>query len=913
LSLALVLFAILSAAEVYCFSATLSEPEVDRYNVRVGTQTFAGLYQFTTNSLLVETAQGIRDLGSDIIKMYLGADFPRQYRLALPANVTNLATLARDEPSCRRVLDMPFRHFIAWAYPFANADAAWNDGYSDSERSNDYGELYDLTRYLLTNYDNSGKTFYLGHWEGDGYLAPWTTNAGPVAIEGMIAWLNNRQKAIDDAKAATPHTNVNVFCYAEANRVRDAMLNGPTNNQRVINMVVPYVTNLDYLSYSSYDSMDLPASELYATLDYMEAMLPTNKVATIPGERIWIGEYGWGGFSTDSQEPLSRAYLQRLFNYGRKAFPFLLFWEIYNNEPNRNFCLIDSNNVKVACYYLHERFISNAKLLVAQFKERNSRTPIESEFVSLVSPILNSSLPAPVRLSVTNLGASVFNSGISASVSGTVAQGVYGDDCAQLWVYWGLHDGGTSRSNWDQVQFVGLNTNFNPKPFNISLTNLAPGTGYFFRFYATNANGDAWAPSSTPFSTSAFLPSDYGANMSIAFPGYTRTNALLNFPALVKLGTQLPGFSYRQFASPTGEDLRFTDSTGTVLLPHEIDQWDTNGVSYVWVRVPKLTGTSDYVWAYWGNPAALEPPAWTTNGEVWGPASLLVWHLQEAGFPYVDSTGQHPGAPGIAPGSSSGVIGRGCSFDGTSKYLAAGVFDLGPAFTISAWLRLNPTASDIQTIWANKAGGWNMPGFALFVNSYQTRDGKLLLETGNGTTGVTASTPPNSVSFGQWHRVTAVVDKLSAAASLYVDGTDLTQAGTLQPDFLSEADLNLGRFTNNAFYLNGTLDEVRVESGIRSPDWIWASWMTVASNATWTSYSTVMQVSPALSVSTAANGLLLSWPGSALGFTLYSATDLTQPVLWSLVTNLPSLAKNQWQVRLSLDASKTEFFRLQSP
>jgi len=58
-------------------AATLSDPDVDGYNVRVGTQTFAGLYQFTTNTLLVETAEAIRDLGSDIIKFYLGADYRR--------------------------------------------------------------------------------------------------------------------------------------------------------------------------------------------------------------------------------------------------------------------------------------------------------------------------------------------------------------------------------------------------------------------------------------------------------------------------------------------------------------------------------------------------------------------------------------------------------------------------------------------------------------------------------------------------------------------------------------------------------------------------------------------------------------------------------------------------------------------
>src|SRR5580765_5619770 len=231
--------------------ATLSDPKVDKYIVRIGTQTFAGLYQFTTNTLLVETAQAIQGMGSDTLKLYLGIDYPRQYHVTLPANITNLITLARDYPSVHQVFDMPFRHIIAWAYPFANVDAPFANGYSATEANNDYREMYDLTRYLLTNYNNSGKTFYLGHWEGDGYFTPWTTNPSPTAIQGMIDWHNTRQKAVDDAKAATGFSNVNVYYYAEANRVRDAMLNGSTNNQRVINMVVPYVTNLDYLSYSS--------------------------------------------------------------------------------------------------------------------------------------------------------------------------------------------------------------------------------------------------------------------------------------------------------------------------------------------------------------------------------------------------------------------------------------------------------------------------------------------------------------------------------------------------------------------------------------------------------------------------------------------------------------------------------------
>ena len=54
---------------------TLSDPQVDSYNLRVGTQTFSGLYKFTTNTLLVETANAITNMGSDTIKMYMGPGY----------------------------------------------------------------------------------------------------------------------------------------------------------------------------------------------------------------------------------------------------------------------------------------------------------------------------------------------------------------------------------------------------------------------------------------------------------------------------------------------------------------------------------------------------------------------------------------------------------------------------------------------------------------------------------------------------------------------------------------------------------------------------------------------------------------------------------------------------------------------
>src|SRR5208337_390192 len=205
--------------------------------------------------------------------------------------------------------------------------------------------------------------------------------------------------------------------------------------------------------------------------------------------------------------------------------------------------------------------------------------------------------------------------------------------------------------------------------------------------------------------------------VKLTFAGYNRPETLTNFPILVSLSTNLPGFSYRQFASPSGGDLRFADASGVRSIPSEIDEWNTNGVSSIWVSVPQLSGPGDCIWAYWGNPVATNPPVTSTNGAVWTSAFYAVYHLKESGFPYLDSTQEHPALSGVAPSSIPGQIGRGCAFTGL-QYLDVGVINLGDAFTLSAWVNIAPTAFDIQTIWANQKGGYGSAGFAWFVNTY---------------------------------------------------------------------------------------------------------------------------------------------------------------------------------------------------
>lgn len=127
--------------------------------------------------------------------------------------------------------------------------------------------------------------------------------------------------------------------------------------------------------------------------------------------------------------------------------------------------------------------------------------------------------------------------------------------------------------------------------------------------------------------------SAFSKRMTVAFSGVQSGVALTNFPVLVKLSEAIEGFGYGDFAAADGGDLRFADAAGN-LLPHEIDTWDTNGVSTAWVKVPALSrnATITACWGCSGTPPAVAPK------DVWDDGYVGVWHLGEKLLPMKESS-----------------------------------------------------------------------------------------------------------------------------------------------------------------------------------------------------------------------------------------------------------------------------------
>ena len=66
--------------------------------------------------------------------------------------------------------------------------------------------------------------------------------------------------------------------------------------------------------------------------------------------------------------------------------PFILFWEMYNNEltedgSNRGFWLIDKHNKKTPLYYTHQNFYKESRMWIKEYYKKNKKMPSYDEFV----------------------------------------------------------------------------------------------------------------------------------------------------------------------------------------------------------------------------------------------------------------------------------------------------------------------------------------------------------------------------------------------------------------------------------------------------------------------------------------------------------------------------------------------------
>lgn len=315
---------------------------------------------------------------------------------------------------------------------------------------------------------------------------------------------------------------------------------------------------------------------------------------------------------------------------------------------------------------------------------------------------------------------------------------------------------------------------------------------------------------------------------------------LTNFPVLVTLDPiVISGFNYADFGSPAdGADLRFSDSSGETGLYYEIESWNTNGASFVWVQAPSIASTNDAIMARWGKSGETALPC-TTNGAVWGSNHLAVYHMNatNGATKIRDYSAYRKDATIMATTNVlNGLIGLAQGYNGTSAYLQGPTnlvgYGVGSSFTLSAWVK--STATGLQCLLADGTTYQNAYGY-LFVNP--TNQAAYGLRTGvGGTSWAGYDSVPVPCTTGAWHLVTQRYDGTSV--QLFFDGVfkyTLAQSGVVYGGVNA---LSIGWRTAGE-YMKGAMDEVRISSSAASSNWIYACWFSQVSNSAFTAFGAV--------------------------------------------------------------------------
>lgn len=309
----------------------------------------------------------------------------------------------------------------------------------------------------------------------------------------------------------------------------------------------------------------------------------------------------------------------------------------------------------------------------------------------------------------------------------------------------------------------------------------------------------------------------------LVFDNSASTIDLVDFPVLVALDATT--IDYARIADPT-KDLRFEYATAGQTasvgdnVPFEIETWDPNGESIVWIRVPEIrAGTTDtaVLMHYGPNAAGLADAAAT-----WADWEL-VHHMTSA---LTGSTGAYNGTP-VNVTFGAGQIGESLQLaGGTNRGLTfangGALFDGWTSFTLSFWLY-----ADYNSV-AGLGGsepwvmdkGTSLTAGRLYASGSDIRFQVDLHFENDDINARILSVPPKT-----WTLVTITCDgaTLSIAKNDSAFGS-AALSGTSQSLRESTETFFIGAMTG---VLDGGIDEMRIERRFRPNDWVRAQYLSM--------------------------------------------------------------------------------------
>ena len=351
------------------------------------------------------------------------------------------------------------------------------------------------------------------------------------------------------------------------------------------------------------------------------------------------------------------------------------------------------------------------------------------------------------------------------------------------------------------------------------------------------------------------VPDGFARATEFTVNGYNGTTPLTNFPVLVKISAGSPtGFKYSDLMFPdTGDDLGFVDAQGNG-LPFEIDEWNTNGTSVLWVTLPEMTLDTNFVMVYRSAKTGK-----SLNGNNPFADYVGVWHLGETASGKTtikDSTDNHLDGSSHANSSvlEEGAIGRArrinttdnnsgmsngiqVSLGGATSAERATVDGIIPEFTASFWWR-HP--SGMNTRWnciIGRKNGNADPGWGLQFDQQNSSYSPVRVFT-RGTADSQCEKPTCLQTLRTtWYKVDLIYSYTVSGTTtngtykIYWNGANPTSADTYNKTLPGNpsGDFCIGGGGGRPY--TGWMDEVRVRKFVPSSDWVKAEYdqATVAS------------------------------------------------------------------------------------
>jgi len=298
--------------------------------------------------------------------------------------------------------------------------------------------------------------------------------------------------------------------------------------------------------------------------------------------------------------------------------------------------------------------------------------------------------------------------------------------------------------------------------------------------------------------------------------------------------------------NPSGYDIIFTQSDGTTILTHELQNYTSaTGDLLCWVNIPSLSPTVDTdIYLYFGRSDIYSDQSDTT---AWNSNYLGVWHLEDL----TDAAGAYTLTDHNTAVNASGYLGSAREFDGDGDDLenlqGDSYLDGLSSMTISMWVKADavgtdkglfygtdPDALDRRLMLRQDAAGEKGGG----TNVYRT---SLLLGTNNKQRHESSN---GSATIAWQYLSMAWTD--GAATNLYVDGVlDTPSWGTTRSGTTNKSTkflLGKGSKDGATSSWDGLIDEVRISNVELSTDWIATEYENMTAPATFHTVSTANEL-----------------------------------------------------------------------